>query len=343
MSSIYTRIDQSAIDQWTSSFKRHEETKDDSFSENRIQDVSSWKLRKKKQIDFAIGRKVDQWKCEKLRKIRRDLSVYPFLETWSTREDIRNVLSFESASSILATMQGNSIDDHSESCLVLSINGQSNVRCVRYLQRDTRTSPLISIGGRLKRRLRNLLIVSVVGLGTFYGYRGYRRYKWFNEVSDSDQAVGTRPRVVVLGTGKEEEHRDRSSITAECLQVGELCHCWNISTVENTKWCASRLGITFWWHHYYRRSALEQSRLERWSNRFDHWWDHEWNMSKPTVSTSIRRRRRSRVTVMERMQSLVAMMWRLFSCRRRVKVEHRQEKSKIQLDHDRNSRWNTTS
>jgi hypothetical protein len=40
-------------------------------------------------------------------------------------------------------------------------------------------------------------------LGTYYIYRGYRRYRWFNEMSDSDKTVGTKPRIIVLGTGNE--------------------------------------------------------------------------------------------------------------------------------------------
>jgi hypothetical protein len=51
--------------------------------------------------------------------------------------------------------------------------------------------------------LRNLLIITVVGLGTFYAYRGYRRYQWFHQMSDSDTTIGTKPRIVVLGTGKD--------------------------------------------------------------------------------------------------------------------------------------------
>ena len=58
------------------------------------------------------------------------------------------------------------------------------------------------LGGRLKRRLKNVFLVTVVGLGTFYAYRGFRRYKWFNEMSDSDKTIGSKPRIVVLGTGQ---------------------------------------------------------------------------------------------------------------------------------------------
>lgn len=58
-----------------------------------------------------------------------------------------------------------------------------------------------TFGGRLKRRLKNFLIVTVVGLGTFYGYRGVTHYQWFKEMSDSDKTIGTKPRIIVLGTG----------------------------------------------------------------------------------------------------------------------------------------------
>ncbi|CAF3357422.1 unnamed protein product [Rotaria socialis] len=58
-----------------------------------------------------------------------------------------------------------------------------------------------TFGGRLKRRLKNFLIITVVGFGTYYGVSSYRRYRWFNEISDSDKTMGTKPRVVVLGTG----------------------------------------------------------------------------------------------------------------------------------------------
>jgi hypothetical protein len=55
---------------------------------------------------------------------------------------------------------------------------------------------------KLKRRLRNLLIVTVVGFGTYYSYRSYRKYTWFKNMNDSDNSIGTKPRVVVLGTGE---------------------------------------------------------------------------------------------------------------------------------------------
>ncbi|CAF4395793.1 unnamed protein product, partial [Adineta steineri] len=48
---------------------------------------------------------------------------------------------------------------------------------------------------------KNLLIITVVGVGSFYSYRAYRSYKWSKEVSESDSITGTKPRIVVLGTG----------------------------------------------------------------------------------------------------------------------------------------------
>jgi hypothetical protein len=47
------------------------------------------------------------------------------------------------------------------------------------------------------------LIVTVVGFGTFYGYRAYRRFRWFRDMTDSDNTIGSKPRIVVLGTGKQ--------------------------------------------------------------------------------------------------------------------------------------------
>ncbi|CAF1171120.1 unnamed protein product [Adineta steineri] len=58
-----------------------------------------------------------------------------------------------------------------------------------------------TFGAKLKRRLKNLLIITVVGVGSFYSYRAYRSYKWSKEVSESDSTTGTKPRIVVLGTG----------------------------------------------------------------------------------------------------------------------------------------------
>ncbi|CAF1240962.1 unnamed protein product [Rotaria sp. Silwood1] len=58
-----------------------------------------------------------------------------------------------------------------------------------------------SFGTKLKRRLKNLLIVTIVGSGIYYGYRNYRDYKWFQDMNDSDNSSGTKPRIVILGTG----------------------------------------------------------------------------------------------------------------------------------------------
>ena len=58
------------------------------------------------------------------------------------------------------------------------------------------------LGIRLKKRLKNFLLITAIGLGTFYGYRGYQRRQWFNKMSDSDVTSGKKPRVVVLGTGE---------------------------------------------------------------------------------------------------------------------------------------------
>lgn len=61
---------------------------------------------------------------------------------------------------------------------------------------------VLCVGGRWKRRLKNFFVITVVGLGTFYAYRGYQNYRWFTDMSDSDKTIGTKPRIVVLGTGK---------------------------------------------------------------------------------------------------------------------------------------------
>lgn len=80
---------------------------------------------------------------------------------------------------------------------------------------------LFKIGGRLKRRLKNLLIITVVGLGTFYAYRGYRNYRWYSDMSDSDKTIGTKPRIVVLGTGI--VLHSIVSMSFDCdIQVGRL-------------------------------------------------------------------------------------------------------------------------
>ncbi len=58
-------------------------------------------------------------------------------------------------------------------------------------------------GGKLKRRLRNILLISVIGFGTYHIYHRYQQYQWFNEIIDSDKTIDTKPRLVVLGTGQE--------------------------------------------------------------------------------------------------------------------------------------------
>lgn len=59
----------------------------------------------------------------------------------------------------------------------------------------------LNLGKKLRRRLRNLLIVSVIAGVSIYTYRGYRRYAWFRDMNESDSSIGTKPRIVVLGTG----------------------------------------------------------------------------------------------------------------------------------------------
>ncbi|CAF3165364.1 unnamed protein product [Rotaria socialis] len=72
---------------------------------------------------------------------------------------------------------------------------------IRNLAWFSRHTAKENFGTKLKRRLRNLLIVTVVGCGTYYGYRANRNYKWFKDMTDSDNSIGTKPRVVILGTG----------------------------------------------------------------------------------------------------------------------------------------------
>ncbi|CAF1323619.1 unnamed protein product [Rotaria sordida] len=71
----------------------------------------------------------------------------------------------------------------------------------RNLAWFNRQSNKQSFGTKLKRRLRNLLIVSVIGFGSYYGYRNYKNYKWHKELNESNESTGTKPRIVVLGTG----------------------------------------------------------------------------------------------------------------------------------------------
>jgi hypothetical protein len=59
------------------------------------------------------------------------------------------------------------------------------------------------LGEKLKRRLKYFLIITAVGYGTLIVYLGYRRYKWYHDMRVSDETIGTKPRVVVLGTGEE--------------------------------------------------------------------------------------------------------------------------------------------
>lgn len=54
---------------------------------------------------------------------------------------------------------------------------------------------------RLKKGLRNILIFTVVGFGTYYGYKTYREHRWQKQMEESEQLMGMKPRVVVLGTG----------------------------------------------------------------------------------------------------------------------------------------------
>ncbi|CAF3144724.1 unnamed protein product [Rotaria sp. Silwood2] len=58
-----------------------------------------------------------------------------------------------------------------------------------------------SFGIKLKRRLKNLLIITFVGTGIYYGYRNYRDYKWFKDMNDLDNSSGIKQRIVILGTG----------------------------------------------------------------------------------------------------------------------------------------------
>jgi hypothetical protein len=57
----------------------------------------------------------------------------------------------------------------------------------------------------LKRRVRNGILITVIGFGTFYAYRGYRRHQWFHAITESEQMSGKKPRIVVLGTGNQLE------------------------------------------------------------------------------------------------------------------------------------------
>lgn len=50
--------------------------------------------------------------------------------------------------------------------------------------------------------MRNVIIICAVGFGANYIYDRYRRYQWLSEMEDASKAIGTKPRVVVLGTGR---------------------------------------------------------------------------------------------------------------------------------------------
>lgn len=62
--------------------------------------------------------------------------------------------------------------------------------------------PVASLTRQSKRPWRNLLVVTLIGTGTFYGYRAYLDNQWYNDMADSDQTLGTKHRIVVLGTGE---------------------------------------------------------------------------------------------------------------------------------------------
>ena len=83
---------------------------------------------------------------------------------------------------------------------------------------------IVRLGTRLKRRLKNLLLITAVGLGTFYGYRGYQRRQWFHNMSDSDASSGKKPRVIVLGTGEAFEP-SRFDLKNDFVQVGAPSPC----------------------------------------------------------------------------------------------------------------------
>ena len=96
----------------------------------------------------------------------------------------------------------------------------------RNLASFTRQSIQRRFAGQLKRRWRKLLIVTLIGTGTFYGYRAYRHNQWYNEMDHSDQTLGTKHRIVVLGTGKNisKSFQMLFSTFLYLLQVGVQSH-----------------------------------------------------------------------------------------------------------------------
>lgn len=70
------------------------------------------------------------------------------------------------------------------------------LRFQQFMTTNSHKSP------KFKRRLRNTLIISIVGFSALYGYRRYDRSRWLNEICDSERNSGTKPRIVVLGSGK---------------------------------------------------------------------------------------------------------------------------------------------
>ncbi len=49
--------------------------------------------------------------------------------------------------------------------------------------------------------MRNFLLISVIGYSTYHFYHRYHHHKWFNEMVDSNKTIGTKRRLIILGTG----------------------------------------------------------------------------------------------------------------------------------------------
>ncbi|UJR34474.1 hypothetical protein I4U23_021881 [Adineta vaga] len=64
-----------------------------------------------------------------------------------------------------------------------------------------RSNNKTSFGKRLKRNLRNLILFNIIGIGTYYGYKKYHQYQLINLINNSNKNIGTKPRLIVLGTG----------------------------------------------------------------------------------------------------------------------------------------------